>query len=496
MNWSSDAAAMVASAPPILRGLIRRTLEKSARKEGLDLISAEFVATARAGAHRQRAGTTDGPLAGAFAHISENPMADAFPPGDDVHIFPTGEHLDGGAACAAWEVAASRPPGTEGRRALYLHVPFCRARCSFCPFYANRWTEDAGRTYVAALEAELAGIGRLPVASAPFDAVYFGGGTPSDLHPEGLRAVLGAVRRHIPLASDAEVTLEGRACGHSPTLTEAAIEAGVNRFSVGIQSFDTALRRSLGRIEPRERLLAFLDRLCDTGAVVVIDLIYGLPGQTPAVWEEDLRTLTGLTRLAGADLYRLKVIPGSPLARRQAEAPAALQRRCASLFSTGCRILDEAGWEQISVSHWRRDKRERSRYNTMTKSGADCVPAGCGAGGRLGGIRFFQTGELDAYLTAIRQGLKPLASATRLCPNSFSVDRIASDCDRATLLPTAWHLPDAGSLVPRLLDQWQKAGLLEPESGGSWKLTRAGQFHNVAMGNRLANIAQNGPRRS
>jgi anaerobilin synthase len=489
MNWSSDAAAMLAEAPPLLRGLIRRSLEKSARKQGLDLISSEFVANARARVHRRRVGATSDPLTGAFARVSKNPMADAFPPGDDVHIFPPGEHLGGEAACAAWEVAANRLPGANGRRALYLHIPFCRARCSFCPFYANRWNEDAGRAYVEALEAEIAAIGDLPAASAPFDAVYFGGGTPSDLPPGGLCSILEAVHRHIPLASDAEVTLEGRACGHSPALTEAALAGGVNRFSVGIQSFDTGLRRSLGRIESKERLLAFLERLCGTGAVVVIDLIYGLPGQTPAIWEEDLRTLDRLPRLAGADLYRLKVIPGSPLANRRSETPDAFQRRCATLFSTGCRLLEKTGWEQISVSHWRRDPRERSRYNTMVKSGADCVPAGCGAGGRLGGIRFFQTGELDSYLSAIRQGHKPLAAATRLFPNSSSVDRIASDCDRATLQPATWNLPE--ETIQPLLDQWQKAGLLEPESGGSWKLTPDGQFHNVAMGSRLASLVQN-----
>jgi len=492
MKWSSDAAAMVVAAPPLLRGLIRRTLEKSARKEGLDLISAEFVARARAGAHRQRARAPADPLAGAFARVSDDPMAGAFPPGDDVHIFPPGEPLGGGAARAEWDAAAHRPPDAGGRRALYLHIPFCRARCSFCPFYANRWNEDSGRTYVAALEAELAGIGRLPVASAPFDAVYFGGGTPSDLHPEGLRAVLGAVRRHIPLASDAEVTLEGRACGHSPALTEAAIEGGVNRFSVGIQSFDTGLRRSLGRIEPRERLLAFLERLCDTGAVVVIDLIYGLPGQTPAVWEEDLRTVTGLTRLAGADLYRLKVIPGSPLAKRQNETPVALQRRCAALFSTGCRILGEAGWEQISVSHWRRDPRERSLYNTLAKSGAHCVPVGCGAGGRLGRIRFFHLGDLNPYFSAINAGTKPVASAIRLSDSAHAVDAIASDFDRSLLAPERWPLASEShrASIRRILGQWAEAGLVETMADGLWRLLPAGQFHAVTMGAKMAGTIQ------
>jgi anaerobilin synthase len=495
MNWSSEATAMLAAAPPFVRGLIRRKLEKSARHQGIATITAEFVNKARPHGPRQSPDPkeTSDPAESAFARIGGNPITDAFPPDDTVHLFPEGITLDEAGARSAWETASGIPAPRARPRALYIHVPFCRARCSFCPFYANRWCEGSGRRYAGAVCAELGRLEGLPSASLPFDAVYFGGGTPSDLPPGDLRAILSALRRHVPLAPNAEITLEGRACGHSPELTEAAIEGGVNRFSVGIQTFDSALRRSLGRIESKENLLAFLDRLSATGAVVVADLIYGLPGQSPALWEEDLRILTRETRLSGADLYRLKLIPGSPIARKLGQtSPHENLRRSADFFLEGLHALRQAGWEQISVCHWRRDPRERSLYNTLAKSGAHCVPVGCGAGGRLGRIRFFHLGDLNPYFSAINAGTKPVASAIRLSDSAHAVDAIASDFDRSLLAPERWPLASEShrASIRRILGQWAEAGLVETMADGLWRLLPAGQFHAVTMGAKMAGTIQ------
>ena len=105
-------------------------------------------------------------------------------------------------------------------------MPFCRSRCVFCPFYANRWSDEAGAAYVRAVATEIRRLGQTPLGQAPFDAVYFGGGTPSDLAPADLARLLETIRDHLPLAGDAEVTLEGRIVGHGPALTEAALAGG------------------------------------------------------------------------------------------------------------------------------------------------------------------------------------------------------------------------------------------------------------------------------
>lgn len=493
MNWSAEALALIAGAPPIIRGIIRRQLERKAKREGLAEITSAFVNrwNPHGGEHVRGEAVREDPAEAAFAKRGNNPILDAFPSGNDVHLFPEGERLEERDACSAWERVATSRDSSGGARVLYVHIPFCRARCSLCPFYANRWKEDVAEVYVDALVRELALLDGLPIMSLPFDAVYFGGGTPSDLPPKELRRLLGAIRRYVPLAGDVEVTLEGRAHGHSPELTGEAIDGGVNRFSVGIQSFDSGLRRSLGRMESKEGVIEFLGRLGRSGAVVVADFIYGLPGQTQTMWEEDLRLLTEETELGGMDLYRLKVIPGSPLSKKTAlEGVEEFQRRCAGFFLRGGNILAGAGWRQISVSHWRRDIRERSRYNSLVKSGADCIPIGCGAGGRAGGIRFFQTGDLSAYFSAVRDGIKPIAGAIRLSEGSVVIDRIAEDFDRGVLHPGSWKISENGirEVVGRVLHQWGGTGLLEEEPNGLLKLTPAGQFHSVGMGARLAGV--------
>ncbi len=493
MNWSAEALALITGAPPIIRGIIRRQLERKARREGLAEITLAFVNRWNPHGKRRESGVSmaEDLLEEAYAKCGDDPIMDAFASGNEVHLFPEGEQLGQEEAYSEWDRISKNPASEGSRRVLYIHIPFCRARCSFCPFYANRWKEGVGSEYVTALVKEVKALDGGSFLSLPFEAVYFGGGTPSDLHPKDLRRLLEALRQYVPLVEGAEITLEGRACGHSPELTEAAIEGGVNRFSVGVQSFDSKLRRSLGRIESKERVVEFLERLVGSGAVVVVDLIYGLPGQTRLMWEEDLRVLTEETQLGGADLYRLKVMPGSPLSKKTAgESGVEFQRRCAEFFLWGGHILSGAGWRQISVSHWRRDIRERSRYNSLVKSGADCVPIGCGAGGRAGRIRFFQTGDLNAYFSAVRDGIKPIAGAIRLSEGSVVIDRIAEDFDRGVLHPGSWKISENGirEVVGRVLHQWGGTGLLEKEPNGLLKLTPAGQFHSVGMGARLAGV--------
>jgi len=162
------------------------------------------------------------------------------------------------------------------------------------------------------------------------------------------------------------------------------------------------------------------------------------------------------------------------------------------MFAAGIDSMCRGGWERISLSHWRRDPRERSRYNTLVKSGADCIPIGCGAGGRVDQTRFSQTHDLGAYLESVRQGRKPIASAIRLNGTAFLVDRIAAEIEQGRIEPTAWVPPETppGRALHHLLEQWTRAGLLAPLGGSALGLTLAGQFWSLQMGLRLARLVQ------
>jgi oxygen-independent coproporphyrinogen-3 oxidase len=300
----------------------------------------------------------------------------------------------------------------------------------------------------------------------------------------------------LPLANDCEITLEGRVSGLSPELIEAAIVGGVNRFSIGVQSFDTDIRQATGRIDDRETVIATLKRLCSHDqAAVVIDLVYGFPGQTMQMWEQDIYTLQELT-LDGVDLYQLNLLPHTTLARMVKDGtskPAATLPEQSAMYARGVELMQELHWQRLSISHWRTGNRERSLYNRLVKSGAPILAYGCGAGGSLHGYRYANSRDYATYMQQIEDGVKPLAMLAYPAQNRALANLISDGFDLGMLNLQAvdtvtgvsaikgWSLP--------LLQQWQQAGLLNLNK--DWlELTRAGEFWQVTMAQALLNVCE------
>jgi oxygen-independent coproporphyrinogen-3 oxidase len=502
MTWDQDALSLLQAAPPSIQPVIRRQIEASAATAGVMRISSNYLVALMKTRHGASAPACvpasrvdQAQLEQCFARETGDPLTTAFEASDEVHVFAGGRSLPSGEAAHAWIRAEQGEQASRRSRCLYVHVPFCRSRCVFCPFYANRWTPNAGEHYVNALVRELQQFADTPLGQERIDAVYFGGGTPSDLSADDLTRVLDEIRGTLFLAHNAEITLEGRISGVDGDLFAAAVDGGVNRVSLGVQTFDTRIRQSLGRKASRHQVIASLERLAAYPIAVVIDLIFGLPGQDMQAWLDDLRCLVDETGIHGVDLYRLKSVPGSLMeqsARAGRLPPPGNLSQSASMFANGVDFMQNAGWERLSVSHWRRDVRERSRYNTLIKSGADCVPIGCGAGGRVGGVRFFHTSDLSTYLNHLDEHRKPIASAIRLGEESLAIDVVTAQLDQTHLDPRTWplHTQSLRLAVTRVLGQWTRAGLLLPVGDGTFDLTVAGQFWNVQMGVRLARLLQ------
>lgn len=175
--------------------------------------------------------------------------------------------------------------------ALYLHIPFCNLRCSYCSFYRNHFEAEQVEEYVQALLAELDFLQLQGVfAKQRPEAVFFGGGTPSVLNPAQISALLNKIHSVAKLADDCEVTFESSIYDLSADKLAACIDGGVNRFSFGVQAFDTHLRRSLGRLNAKEEVTGKLEEVAAKGVKVIIDLIYGLNGQTQAMLLNDIGT--------------------------------------------------------------------------------------------------------------------------------------------------------------------------------------------------------------
>ena len=381
-------------------------------------------------------------------------------------------------------------------RTIYIHIPFCEGHCLFCGFYQNAYRSDLARQYTDALVHEMELSCKAPFIDAgPFQAVYFGGRTPTALPAKSLTRLVSTVKNLFPLSNDCEITLEGRIHNFTKEKIKAALNAGVNCFSLGVQSFDTRIRKRLGRRDPRKKVIESLTYLRDLGkASAIIDLIYGLPGQSLHIWEEDIKTFVSL-EIDGCDLYQLNVFRGGLLEKSVAKGslprPAILKEQ-ADYYVRGVELMEAAHYRRLSISHWARTSRERSLYNLFSRGRSDCVPLGSGAGGWLGNYFFFVEGDLKDYLSAIEAGRKPLAFGMRRSQRDFLFRDISYQmelgyCDLEQL--SKRHDFDLLTILRPIISQWEKAGLVKLTDGCLY-LTRSGEFWMVNLAQMLIDCLQ------
>lgn len=394
---------------------------------------------------------------------------------------------------AGWQAWWQQPSEAEAR-ALYIHVPFCRKRCSFCNFFENGANPARMSRYMAALCEQLTRAAKTPlVQSRPFSAVYVGGGTPTDMAADDLARLANAIGR-FPLTSDVELTLEGRLNGFDDAKWETALAGGFNRFSFGVQSFDTRVRQQAARFDDRETLLARLGALTrHDEAVIVADLIFGLPGQDDFVWRQDVADVMA-SGVHGVDLYQLIAMSGTNLARAGEKGTlgwAADGPQRAAMYAQGAQTLEAGGWQRLSCSHWRRTPAERSRYNQMAKCCAEILPFGAGAGGNIHGHGLMQGRDLAAWHKALAEGRRPPGMVMGPNPDVRIDGLLRGGLDAGWLDLTCLPAPLRAHLLP-LFERWQAHGLAEL-GRERLELTLAGRFWNVNLQAGLFEYLQSNP---
>jgi len=187
---------------------------------------------------------------------------------------------------------------------VYVHIPFCVSRCPFCRFFEHPYNEKSINNYIKILKKEIEQFA--DEITQPVNAIYFGGGTPTVLSSNNIIQLLRHIKKYIPICNDCEITFESNLYSLSEDKMDACLSSGINRFSIGVQSFDTNVRRRMGRKLEKDDLTRKIKLLKRKGlAVISIDLIYGLPNQTMKIWEDDLRTFIDLG-VDGIDLYQLE----------------------------------------------------------------------------------------------------------------------------------------------------------------------------------------------
>lgn len=413
------------------------------------------------------------------ARQADNPLTEAFSRRDFVMPWSGCEPVPD-AEAESTLARIFQTPRTEPAVA-YIHVPYCQNHCLFCGFFQNVWRPEVSAAFVADVVAEMARLADTPlVGSAPIVAVYIGGGTPTVLASDDLARLIEGVRCHLPLSADYEITLEGRTYDFGIEKATAALNAGANRISLGVQSFDTRVRQRLGRKASSETARAFLAELVALDrAPVGCDLIYGLPGQDRAIWRADVETAIDLG-LDGVSLYALNIWPGGPLAQavdRGKIAPPGPLAFQAEAYGAAAGQLAAAGWRQVSQSHFAGAPRERNRYNRLVKSDVPCLAFGPGAGGQAHGHSWRNVIDVERRKALIADRHLPVERLARLPRNQRPRAIVAAGLDAGALdLAAIEHAsPGFADDAAPLLANWSQAGLGAIASG-YFRTTQAGAF--------------------
>ena len=373
------------------------------------------------------------------------------------------------------------PHATDVDALAYLHIPFCANHCVFCGFYRNAWKDSQSSVYTDKIIEEMATEAEVRTGEGKIRAVYFGGGTPTALLTEDLVRLIRACYQYLPLAEDCEFTIEGRMSHFDLEKAQACIEAGANRISIGVQTFNTAIRRRLGRKHSGDEAFEYLAKLCELDTVIVADLMFGLPNQTDEVWQNDIARAAELP-LSGLDTYAFNLYPMLPINRMIEKGafptPPGFDIQ-ADQYAYTVETLLEKGWEQVSNSHFAYPGRgERNRYNTLIKSDIPCLAFGSGAGGNFGGFSYQVQGDLESYL-ATPKGEKNIAFMSGHSPNKALLSKVQHDIETGRLNPLLF---DGNKTAQKLIAQWQEMQLFkEPDSDGLIRLNTSGRYWSPTL---------------
>jgi oxygen-independent coproporphyrinogen-3 oxidase len=339
--------------------------------------------------------------------------------------------------------APARAVRDAARLGLYVHVPFCAVRCAFCDFATGSLSSEKLGRWLEALERE-ADLRAPDAAGRTFTSVFFGGGTPSVLPARTFARVARALRGAFTIAPDAEITLEANPESVRPALLEAWARGGVNRLSMGAQSFDADELRGLGRIHGPERPVAAL-RLARTHGFtrLSLDLMFAFPGHTPETWSRTLdeALATGIGHLSA---YAFIPEDGAPLGaavlRGTTVVPdAAAQAR---LYRTLEARTRAAGLLRYETSNFARPG-EEARHNLTYWLRRDHLALGPSGHGLWRGVRHMNHRALERWAGEIERGcpgaeLEPESRESRADETLMLALRLGSGLDPADHAPAVW----------------------------------------------------------
>lgn len=367
---------------------------------------------------------------------------------------------------------------------IYLHIPFCRSRCSYCDFASTTGEAERRSGFVGDLRTEISLVADAgEFAGETFRGVYLGGGTPSLLNGDEVAGILDALRASFSLAPDAEITMEANPESLSPERLDAFLSAGVNRISLGVQALDDTALRVLGRAHNAALARQRCGELRERNVSFSVDLIYGLPGFDVVAWGATLEAAfeLGANHLSA---YLLTLEPESPMHHSVTIGEIVLP--CEDETREQYEILVDrtaaSGLSCYEISNFARPGCA-SRHNQNYWVRGEYLGLGPSAHSHRGGWRWANRSDLAAWTREIEAGVRPIESREHLSARQAAEEWIFLGLRRTEGVP--WELlAEAAGAGVRPLERREafltQQGLLERE-GGWLRLTRAGRFVSDAI---------------
>lgn len=365
---------------------------------------------------------------------------------------------------------------------LYIHTPFCRSKCTYCGLYSVVGSAGEVAEYAGALPRELEVLAREALIPSPLRprTIYLGGGTPASLTFDGIRHLLRSLAPYVDPAQTEEWSVELHPLDATKGLLDALGEIGVNRISIGAQSFDDPVLRAMNRSHTANDIWDAVRAVKDRGFENLgLDLIAGLPGTTLSSWEDTLAQAVAL-EIKHLSIYALQVEPLTPLC---AEVRGGLQipdeETQLSCLALAEDVLAQAGFQRYEISNYALPGYE-CLHNLAVWRGGDYLGVGPSAASRIGCQRWHNKADVTAYVQALGNRQPPPRECETLTPLDDAMERVLfhlrlaqgiepSSC--AARFPViagrihAWHSK---------LIELSRQKIVE-RHGAAWRLTRRGR---------------------
>lgn len=358
-------------------------------------------------------------------------------------------------------------------RSAYVHVPFCHRRCGYCNFTVTAQRDDLIPRYLNALAREMERLG----PPREVDTLFFGGGTPTYLPPRDLRRLLESVKQRLTPAEGYEWSVEANPEDIGGDKLDILADGGVNRISLGIQSFNDrkleALERGHRGAQARQAVVTCRERFPSVAA----DLIFAAPGETLSDWQRDLSIAID----CGCDhisTYGLTYEKGAPFWARlqRGQVTQATENLEREMYEAAIDTLTDAGYEHYEVSNFSRPG-HRCRHNLTYWQGDEYYAFGPGAARFVGGWREMNHRSTTTYLKRLESGQSPAAERERLDSRSQTIERLVFQLRMMDGVDIEAFEQRSGFSIAQLagqpIDEFTKMGFFE-RSGGRLRLSRAG----------------------